>query len=354
MKTTKLLLQLFLISLVFVSCSIDDSPEVLGDYENGIIVSAEGAFGSKDGSVSFVGEDLSDEADNFIYQDVNGSQLGGLIQSIKFSNDEAYVILNDANAIIVVDRYTFEQKSSILTGLNSPRYMTVVGDKGYVTNWGDGADTTDDYVAIIDLTTNTVDSTISLDNGVEQIVAIGGKLYITHKGAWSTNNIVSVIDLDNNNEVTEIEVNDNPDDIFVTDSGDLVVLCEGNTLYNDDWSVAGITTSSISFINTTTNEVANSIEFPENEKASLMAYENGTVYYYKDNTVYQIDESTTALATSGIEVGSIYGMSVNSNKLYTTTYNFVDLSEFVVYDLDTSEEVYSSEVGLGASKIYFN
>ena len=85
-----------------------------------------------------------------------------------------------------------------------------------------------------------------------------------------------------------------------------------------------------------------------------MAYENGTVYYYKDNTVYEIDESTTALATSGIEVGSIYGMSVNSNKLYTTTYNFVDLSEFVVYDLDTSEEVYSSEVGLGASKIYFN
>ena len=348
--------QLFLISLVFASCSKDDTEEVLGDYENGIIVSAEGAFGSKDGSISFVGEDLSDEADNFIYQDVNGAQLGGLIQSVKFNNDEAYIILNDANAIVVVDRYTFEQKSSILTGLSNPRYMAIVGDKGYVTNWGtDTYEINDDYLAVIDLTTNTLtDETIELSFGVEQIVALNDKLYVTHKGAYTSNNIISVVDTNNNNTVTEIEVNDSPDDIFVTDSGDLVVLCEGNTLYNDDWSVAGITTSSISFINTTSNEVANSIEFPENEKASLMAYENGIVYYHKDTSVYQIDESTTALATSGIEVGSIYGMSVEDNKLYTVTYDFVELSELIVYDLGTSEEVYSSEVGLGASKIYFN
>ena len=78
-------------------------------------------------------------------------------------------------------------------------------------------------------------------------------------------------------------------------------------------------------------------------------------YYYQSETgvVYEIDESATALATTGIDVGSIYGMSVNDD-LYTVTYNFVDLSELKVYNLSTGASLYSNEVGLGASKVYFN
>jgi len=330
----------------------------LGDYESGLIISAEGAFGSKDGSVSYVGNDLSTDASNYIYEAVNEAQLGGLVQSIAFSDDNAYIILNDANSVVVVDRYTFETVGTINTGFANPRYMAIVGDKGYVTNWG--ADTfteNDDYLAVIDLTTNTLEaSTISLSYGVEQIVASGDKLYVSHKGAWSSNNIISVIDTASNNAVTEIEVNDNPDEIIIDDAGNLIVLCEGNTLYNADWSVAGITTASISFINTSTNEVTNSITFPENENASLLSYENGAIYYYQGATgvVYEIDETSTALATSGIDVSSIYGMTVNDGNLYTVTYNFVDLSELIVYNATSGASVYTSELGLGASKIYFN
>ena len=87
-----------------------------------------------------------------------------------------------------------------------------------------------------------------------------------------------------------------------------------------------------------------------------MSYENGVVYYYKsiDSTVYSIDESATELATTGINVGGIYGMSVKDEELYVVEYAFQSLSKLTVFDFESQQEVYSSAVGLGASKIYFN
>ena len=267
MKITKSIFKLFVLSLVFTSCSNNDEefPEITGNYKDGIIVSAEGSFKSKDGSISYVNENLNRLATNFIYTGVNNAQLGGLIQSIAFSDTEAYIILNDVNTIIVADRYTFKKITEINTGLANPRYMAISNGKGYVTNWGATNYTTnDDYLAVIDLSTNTLEaSTISLSYGVEQIVASNNKLYITHQGAYSSNNIVSVVDLSAGNTVTEIEVNDNPDEMFFDVSGNLIVLSEGKPLSyggaDTNYAVLTSTTSSILFI--TGNSSSNSISF---------------------------------------------------------------------------------------------
>ena len=360
MKITKLLLQLFLVSIVLTSCSSDDKiVEVIRDkYDNGVIVSAEGVFNNKDGSISYINKELT-ESQNFIYAGKNGALLGGLIQSITFSDTEAYVILNDVNTIVVVDRYTFEKKAQITTKLKNPRYMTISNGKGYVTNWGDGANENDDYLAIIDIKTNTIEeNTISLANGVEQIISRNNKLYVSHKGAWSSNNIISVVDLNNNNTISTITVDDNPDEMAFDNAGNLVVLSEGKPVYNSSWEVIDRTTSSISFINLSNNEVLKSIDFPAKENASFMAYESGKIYYYKgkDNKVYSINEEATTIATEGIEVGGIYGMNVKDNNLYTVSYEFPnsELSNLTVYDLNTEAKVYETKVGIGASKIYFN
>lgn len=377
MKIKNLFLNLFLISLIFVSCS-DDTNETIapvvkklkGNYQNGIIISAEGAYKKKDGSISVVNKDLNSLATNFVYTGVNNAQLGGLIQSMAFDGDNAYIILNDVNTIVVVDRYTFKKKAEIKgkkdkktgvkSGLNNPRYMAFANGKGYVTNWGEGAITTDDFLAVIDLKTNKLleDKQISLDNGVERIISKNNKLYVTHKGAWSSNNIISVVDLGSNNAVTKIKVKDNPDEIFVDKSNNLIVLSEGKPTYGGapDYKLLSNTTSAISFINIGTNKVTKEITFPKNERATLLAYENGKVYYYKsaDKKVYEIKESATALATSGFNVGRIYGMTAKDNNVYTVKYAFTSLSKLTVYDASKGKSKYSSVVGLGASKIYFN
>ncbi|SOS49189.1 YncE family protein [Tenacibaculum dicentrarchi] len=361
MKITKIFLSLFLGSLLITSCSSDDAPikELPSEYTKGIIISSEGGFGNKDGSIAYVNSQLSKLATNFVYTGENNAQLGGLIQSITFTDTEAYIILNDVNTIIIADKITFKKKAEITTGLKNPRYMTVVGDKGYVTNWGDGGNTKDDYVAIIDLKTNKIETTtISLENGVEQILNKDHKLYISHKGAWSSSNIISVVDLKANNSVSTITVKDNPDEMAFDNAGNLIVLSEGKPLtYNDDYTkVLTSTTSSISFINTSTNKIVKELAFPENKRATYMSFDNNKVYYYQgsNTTVYNITNTSSNLATQGINVGSIYGMNVRQNQLFTVEYAFKKLSKLKVFDINTKSEIYASPVGLGASKIYFN
>lgn len=363
MKNFKSILTLIIISLAFASCSNDEVliPEISGNYNEGIIISAEGNFGNRDGSISYVNENLNRLATNFVYTGVNQTQLGGLIQSIAFSDTYAYIILNDVNTIVVADKITFEKVTEINTGLQNPRYMTFVNDKGYVTNWGDGRNFTDDYLAIVDLTTNTVENTtIALDNGVEQILSNGNKLYISHKGGFSSNNIISVVDLAANNSVEQIIVKDNPDEMYINDSADrLIVLSQGKPLTfggAPNFAVLTNTPSSISFINLDTNEIQKEISFNENVSASLLSYDNNNIFYYlaSENKVYQISEDATSLATEGIDVGNIYGMNVRDNNLFTVSFAFTSLSRLNVFDINSKSSIYASPVGLGGAKIYFN
>lgn len=362
MKLTKSIFKLLLLSVLFTACT-DESPEIpeiTGIYDKGIIISAEGNFGNKDGSISYVNNSLNRLPTNFMYTGVNGMQLGGLIQSITFTDTEAYIILNDVNTIIVVDRFTFKRITEINTGLSNPRYMAVTNGKGYVTNWGNGADTSDDYLAIIDLATNTIETaTISLDNGVERILANNNTLYISHKGAFTSNNIISVVDLASNNTVTKITVKDNPDEMLLDATGNLIVLSQGRPLTfggAPNFSVLTSTTSSISFINLTNNTITKEIIFDENKRATLLAYDNGNLYYYmgSEQKVFSIKESATQQASDGIDVGNVYGMNVRGNDLFTVRFAFTALSKFTVTDVVTKTEKYTAPVGLGASKIYFN
>lgn len=362
MKIVKSILALSIFGILLSACSNDEVliPEIEGNYVDGLIVSAEGNFGDKDGSISYVNNNLNRLATNFVYTGVNQAQLGGLIQSITFSDEYAYIILNDVNTIVVANKKTFEKVTEIKTGLKNPRYMAIVGEKGYVTNWGDGAEVTDDYLAIIDLSTNSItDEIISLDNGVEQIIANESKLYVSHKGAFTSNNIISVIDLNANNAITEITVKDNPDELFFDELGNLIVLSEGKPLSfggAPNFPVLTNTTAAISFINVNTNTVEREIIFPENKRASLLAYENGELYYYmsSEKKVFEIPESSTSLATEGILVNDIYGMNVRDNQLFTVSYAFTSLSQLKVFNISSKTEVYATTVGLGASKIYYN
>ncbi|MGY5352657.1 YncE family protein [Wenyingzhuangia sp. IMCC45533] len=372
MNVTKLISKLFLLSLVFVSCEdeiikeIEKEVEVekiveveVGkdqEFKNAFLISAEGNFGSRDGSLSFVANDFK-MTSNFIYNQINKQILGGLIQSITFGEENAYIILNDVNTIVVVDRITLKKKDIITTGLGNPRYMTIIGNRAYVTNWGDGSDKTDDYVAVIDLNSNTtlVDEKIDLDNGVEQILNKDNKLYVSHKGAFSTNNIISVVDL-NDKSVSEIMVKDNPDEMVFSDNGDLIVLSEGNpTEFAGPpfFEVLKRSQSAIQTIDINTNTIKNEVLFDENEGADLMVYENGEIFYHENGEVFTILENSTTLGTDSISTGNLYGMNVFDGKLFAVSFAFKSLSKLSIYDIETKNVQFETAVGLGASKIYF-
>ncbi|GAA4238998.1 hypothetical protein GCM10022291_31610 [Postechiella marina] len=348
----KIILSLLSVSLFVFSCSNDDDGGEqlpLGDYDNGILVSAEGG----PASVSYISDDYK-TVENEIYYNVNTENLGVYLQSVGFNGDLAYIISDNANTITVVNRYTFVKQAEIKTGLITPRYITFLNGRGYVTNWGDGTDTTDDFIAEIDLTTNTVTGTVDIAEGPERILAKDDRLYISHKGGYNINNIISVIDT-SDNSVETITVNDAPDEMALDSNGNLVVLCSGDnrTLKSDFVETA----ASITRINTATDAVIETLEFDAGMHPSQMAHDNNEVYYAMSNKIYELNDDASDLPiTSVLDVADInlYGLSVNNNKVYVTNASFTEQSELLIYDLTNASLLETFNVGLGASKIYFN
>ncbi|MGG6231438.1 YncE family protein [Tenacibaculum sp. SDUM215027] len=356
MKITKLLGVLFLGSILFTSCSDDRSPSLpKGDYENGILISGEGNR-SISGSVSFVSNDLT-TVENTIYKKVNNAEFGEYVQSIAFDNDRAYIVTDNQNTVTVVDRYTFDKAGTITTGLSKPRYMTVVGNKGYVTNWGATDNDSDDFVAIVDLNSLEVEGKVDVALGPERIIAKNGKLYVSHLGAFGTNNKVVVIDIATKSVVKEVTVKDRPDELYIDSSGKLVVLSQGKTIYDANGDVVGHTLAAISFINTSNNEVESELTFNEGEHPSQMVLEGNDIYYSLGNDIYKTDVNANSLPTTeflATDSAILYGLAVRDNEVFVLDANFLGNSKLDVYDLSGKTKKDTKEVALGASKIYFN
>ena len=348
----KVILSIFAMSLFIVSCS-DDNDDVmpvapLGAYENGILVSAEGG----PSSISFISEDFS-TTENEIYYNVNNEALGVYLQSVGFNDDKAYIVVDDGT-ITIVNRYTFEKLGTITTGLTTPRYIAFDGNTAYVSDWADPIDTTDDYIAVIDLTSNAVISSIPVSEGPEQVLVNSSKVYVSHKGGYNVNNEISVINTSDNSLET-ITVNDVPDEMFIDNNGHLLVLNAGA---NQSWLNPPLETeASITRIDLSDNSIVANMEFPFGQHPGLMAYDNGRAYYILDNQVYELTDSATSLPSSplfSVTSSYTYGMSIKDNQLFITDASFTESSTLLVYDLSSGSLINSFSVGLGASKIYFN
>ncbi len=163
-------------------------------------------------SISFISEDYT-TTENLIYKKQNNVELGTFLQSIAFDANNAFIIVDSQNTISIVNRYTFIKEGEITEELSNPRYMTIINNKGYVTNWGSTSNEADDFIAVFDMNNFAFIEKISVKNGPERIISKEGKLYVSHKGAYTTNNIISVVDVDTK-AVTEIIVKDNPDELF--------------------------------------------------------------------------------------------------------------------------------------------
>ncbi|WP_299116347.1 DUF5074 domain-containing protein [uncultured Winogradskyella sp.] len=352
MNTKKIALLLLTVGLFFNSCSDDDSsPNVpLGDYEDGLLISHEGNFGQGNASVSYVSYDLT-TVENNIYNSVNSTPLGDTAQSIAFNGDLAYIVLNVSNSIEIVNRYTFESIATIDSGLNNPRYIAFANGKGYVTNWGDGTVATDDYLAIIDLTSNTLNAqSISVGEGPEEIIANGDTIYVAHKGGFGQNNIISVVDTNSDNVSTTITVGDVPNSMLLDNTGNLWVLCGGKPSWTGDE-----TAGQLSKINTVNNSVT-AIDFGITEHPSFLALDNGVLYYYMAGEVYKMNSTSTTLPTTSEITGlNFYDMSVNNSVLYgVDAGDFTSNGSLFAYDLTTNAIINSVTINIIPGEVYFN
>ncbi|MXN91913.1 hypothetical protein GR160_11830 [Flavobacterium sp. Sd200] len=349
MKLNKLLLTLFAGSLFFVSCSSDDDAAVAsGAYQTGVIVLNQGNFNSANASVSYFSNSFAVEND--IFATLAGRPLGDVGQDIGLEGDKAYIVVNNSHKVEIVNRYTFAPIATLNTGLTNPRYITFANGKGYVTCWGAGNSAADDYIAVIDLATNSLTSTrISVAEGPEKIIEENGKLYVTHRGGWSSGNSVSVINLSNNTVEANITVGGIPDSLE-EENGTLYVLCEGYSMYDPVE-----TTGSITRINTSNNAIITVTEFPGITHPKNLIIEDGSIYYTIGTEVYKTNLVSTTLPTASLfnSGANILGFEVEDDHIYIGSGTFTANGQAKVYSL-TGTLQQTLTMGVAPVGFYFN
>lgn len=217
----------WLLLVVFAStlfaCESDDAvspPIVQGKYSSGVFIVNEGNFGTDNSAISFYDRALGTVQNN-IFKEVNDRPLGNTAQSMSIIDTLAYIVVNASNKLEVVSYATFTSKGGIDEGLSNPRYFAALGNKGYITNWGDfGAVAS--FIAVVDLNTLTIEDKISTGNGPEAIRAVGGKLFFT-------NNFGNTLGILNpaTGEVVEVTLHDSPAAMAEDKNGKLWVICSG-------------------------------------------------------------------------------------------------------------------------------
>lgn len=364
MKTIKLYASVLIAASLSFSCNTDDDTVTTLDdvedmegntlpdpFENGVLVSHEGAFSGGFGTVSFLDASLT-TSENGIYQSVNDDNLGGIVQSIAFSEVHAYVISNLSNRVTVVNRFTFEEVARIDQGLVNPRYMVLANGRGYITNWGDGLVATDDYIAVVDLNTNEVINTIAVGEGPEQIVYNGNSIYVSHKGGFSVNNIVTVINPDADNVTTTIAVGDAPDEMEIDIEGNLWVLSEGRFAFQGTETGGRFTK-----IDTSTNQPITTAILADTDHPSFMDLDGGEVFYYLNGSVIRvgINDGILSQTTPILEGLSFFGMAViNGALIGCNAGDFNSNGTVEIYDLSTNTLTTTLNVGLIPAKVYPN
>ncbi|ESU22878.1 hypothetical protein FEDK69T_17810 [Flavobacterium enshiense DK69] len=307
--------------LFFLALFIFSLKGLSQSYLDGIFVLNEGNMGSNAASVSFISQN-NQVVDNIYGLRNNNSPLGDVGQSIGFHGNIAMIVLNFSNAIKVVDRETFVLEATINTGLTNPRYVEFFGNKAYVTCWGDGNVTTDDYLAVIDLGTYQVESTIPMPEGVERIEEVNGKLYVAHLGGYGYGSTVTVVNPQTSAIETTIAVGDLPNSMIV--KGNYLYVLSGGMPF---WSPNAETTGKLSKVDLGTNTVVSEFVFSGIQHPLHLSADADYLYYTIDSNVYRVSFSDTGLPstvfinTPVTDQLGIYGMDVIDNKIYIADAN---------------------------------
>jgi hypothetical protein len=306
MNFKKVVLLALVSPFFFASCSNDDATieTPLGAYDDGVLILNQGGFGQGNASVSYLSNDFVGFQNN-IFSLVNPTKiLGDTGQDVGLYDDLAFVVLNNSNKIEVVNRYTMAHVATVDSGLSNPRFIAFANG------------TTDDYVAVLNLSNYVVSSKIPVAEGPERILEFNNTLYVAHQGGFGFGNSISVINGNSDTVAATIEVGDVPNS-FEVSSGSLFVLCGGKPSY-----AATETAGKLVKINIANNTVSSSINFAAATHPANLDIERNDLYYTVDSGIFKTNVTATTLPVSALftataqGVYGVYSFAIGNNAIY--------------------------------------
>jgi YVTN family beta-propeller protein len=302
---------LCILSLSFLfSCEKEPAgnPSVKGFF-HGIIITNEGTFTQNNGSVSFI-DARTDSIIPDLFQLVNNRPAGDVVQSFGIADSLGFIVINNSMKVEVVK---LEDFTSIgLIQASYPRYFCYAGSgKGYLTNGAFPGE-----VLVINTRNLKVIDTIEVGNQPEHLLVSNNRLFVAN-GKWGNDNIISVIDIETDSVIKNIEVGDGPTDLVETPDNSIWVICQGKVVYNNDWTqIMEETDSRLVRINPLTMEkTADVVIGSTGDGFNPYLIADGPVrdiiYIAEAGGIYSFNTQTLALSADPLIPGYFYGMGIN-------------------------------------------
>jgi len=167
----------------------DDEP---GRYDTGVLVVNEGAFNGT-GTITWHNPATGETVQDVFGLENGGAALGQFVQSLCLHNGKAYIVVNGANKVVVVDAATFKYEGEI-TNLALPRFfLPIDANTAYVSQWG--ADGLTGSLARVDLNTLQVTQTIPTGKGPEKMLRRGDLILVANAGGFGLDSTMSVVNM---------------------------------------------------------------------------------------------------------------------------------------------------------------
>jgi hypothetical protein len=305
--TLNLSILALLVSIGISSCKNNDRDLATTKFKNGAFIINEGPYGNGTGTVSYLNKDNNQISPN-VYGDANASTLGNVVNSLNVRNNEAWVIVNNADVARVVNLTDFELQKSI-GSFRFPRYMKdITSTKSYFTEWTDSP--TASVVRVYDHQLTAFVKAIYLPNGAEEIAVVGNRAYVTCNGGFSNNDKLAIIDITKDSLIGLVSIGPNPDGIQVDANNHVWVLCSGQ--WNSNFTALTQPGKLVRY-NTITATIDRDIPTPSAFAQPQNLKINGSknqLYFNFDGAVHTMNVNATALGGAVVN-GYFYGLGID-------------------------------------------
>ena len=318
----------FLLVLSVLACHAckEDEPlikPVDGSLMNGVFITNEGNFGNGTGTLSFIHRDGSG-ARQKVYQAANANeQLGNIVQSMHIIGDKAFIVVNNANKIVVANALTMKGTAKI-DGIQQPRFILNNDSLIFVSCWDNQVKAFgfDGYQQVQAWTTGT---------GPEKMHWVNNEIWVLNQGGLSVDSTITIINPQNDATQT-LAVYPRPTGIRVDKNGKVWVMCSGRLAYHP----GGVSAGHLICIDPLDHTIIHDVIFPWTEKhpENLEISSAGDVMYY----VYPGGISKIGI---GDEFPPVHPLINYSGNIYTMAYDPV---EHMIYTSDALDYVQNGRI----------
>ncbi|PWW17337.1 YncE family protein [Chryseobacterium sp. AG844] len=350
MKITKLLTVLFAVVLLFnmSSCTSDSAEFEISPitYQNGYFISNEGNFNSQGAKVTFLTRDLSLKQDDVYGYNNNKEILGDVLQTIGLNGNKAYLVINNSNKIVVVDRYTFKKLGVITNQIDNPRGIAFANDFIYVANLNFSTNATS--VTKYKASDYSFVSKITMTGGADKAVEAGGNIFVQNATS-GYGNMITYINTSNDSK-TELTVPNGKINSTISYKSNV-------------YTISSTATDSYIYKISGTGTMTPVVTLTGIPSATNLQIDNDKIYFSSANKVY-----TTSLATPTVPASplltaadggpyfTLYGFNVIDGRIFASDVKqFTQESEMTVYSATTGTKLTSLKTGgLGANGTFLN